>query len=399
MTGTLLKGGRMRRRAGALAIIAVLVGGAMSEGLWAQRRPQQLELSGAIRTYYIAADEVDWNYAPADHDHMTGKPYDERARYYTEKGPGRIGPIYRKAVYHEYTDASFTALKPRPAAWEHLGIVGPVIRAEVGDSIKVVFKNNARFPFSMHPHGVKYDEGSSGVAPVAPGATFTYTWEVEPSAGPQPGEPSSKLWLYHSHVNEQRDVAAGLVGPMLISAKGTTKPDGTPKDVAREFVVILYTINELDSQYLDDNIARFIDSPDPNIKKRSAVPAIVEIDGQPVNVGFGVGGTNLRETINGYMYGSTQGLTMTEGERVRWYLAGMGVFHIAHWHANTVTLAHSSVDTVPLLPAEMHTTDMIVRSPGTWMIHCHVEGHLAAGMYGHYTVEPAKKVRVMTRSR
>ena len=54
-----------------------------------------------IRTYYIAADEVDWNYAPADHDHMTGKPYDEKARYYTEKGPDRIGPIYRKAVYRD----------------------------------------------------------------------------------------------------------------------------------------------------------------------------------------------------------------------------------------------------------------------------------------------------------
>ena len=192
-------------------------------------------------------------------------------------------------------------------------------------------------------------------------------------------------------------IAAGLVGPMLISAKGTMKSDGTPKDVDREFVVILYTINESDSQYLDDNIARFIDSPDPNIKRRSAAPAIVEIEGQPVNVAFPV--TNLRETINGYMYGNTQGLTMTEGERVRWYLAGMGVFHTAHWHANTVMLAHSSVDTVPLLPAEMHTTDMIARSPGTWMIHCHVEGHLAAGMYGHYTVEPAKKVRVMTQSR
>ena len=385
----------MRRRTTVLAITAVLLGGAMGERVWAQDGARQRQVQGATRTYYVAADEVDWNYAPADHDHMTGKPYDERARYYTEKGPGRIGPIHRKAVYHEYTDASFTTLKPRPAAWEHLGVVGPVIRAEVGDTIKVVFKNNARFPFSMHPHGVKYDEASNGVAPVAPGATFTYTWEVEANAGPQPGEPSSKLWLYHSHVNEQRDVAAGLVGPMLIGAKGTARPDGTPKDVDREFVVILYTLNEQDSQYLDDNIARNIDSPE-NLKKR-ALPAIVEIDGQPVNVAFAA--TNLRETINGYMYGNTKGLTMTEGERVRWYVAGMGIFHIAHWHANTVTLANSSVDTVPLLPAEMHTTDMIVRSPGTWMIHCHVEGHLATGMYGHYTVEPKKKNTVITAPR
>jgi hephaestin len=366
----------------------------MAERVWAQRDARPPQPSGTTRTYYIAADEVDWNYAPADHDHMTGKPYDERARYYTEKGPGRIGPVYRKAVYREYTDASFTALKPRPAAWEHLGVVGPVIRGEVGDTIKVVFRNNARFPFSVHAHGVKYDEASAGVDPVAPGATFTYTWDVDPRAGPQPGEPSSKLWLYHSHVNEQRDVAAGLVGPMLISARGTTKPDGTPKDVDREFVVILYTINEQDSLYLDDNIARHIGSLD-TFKKTLAT--FVDINGQPVNVGFP--STNLRETINGYMYGNTTGLTMTEGERVRWYLAGMAGPHTAHWHANTVTLAHSSVDVVPLLFTEMHTADMIAQSPGTWMLHCHVEGHLAAGMYGHYTVEPAKKTRTTTDPR
>ena len=377
-----------------LAVTAFLVGGATGERVWAQRGARQSLTAGATRTYYVAADEVDWNYAPADHDHMTGKPYDERARYYTEKGPQRIGPIYRKAVYHEYTDASFTTLKPRPAAWEHLGVLGPVIRGEVGDTIKVVFKNNARFPFSVHAHGVKYDEASAGVDPVQPGATFIYTWDVDPRAGPQPGEPSSKLWLYHSHVNEQRDVAAGLVGPMLISAKGTTKPDGTPKDVDRELVVILYTLDEQQSLYLDDNIERYIASPDA-LKKVAAI--FVDINGQPVNVGFPL--TNFRETINGYQYGNTPGLTMTEGERVRWYMAGMAGPHIMHWHANTVLFGTSSVDTVPLLPAEMHTTDMVAQSPGKWMIHCHFEGHLALGMYGHYTVERAKKARTTTQSR
>jgi hephaestin len=384
----------MQRQAAALAMTAILVGGVTAERLWAQRGAHQPQLSGAIRTYYIAADEVDWNYAPADHDHMTGKPYDERARYYTESGPDRIGPIYRKAVYHEYTDASFTTVKPRPAAWEHLGVLGPVIRGEVGDTIKVVFKNNARFPFSVHAHGVKYDEASAGVDPVQTGATFTYTWEVVPAAGPQPGEPSSKLWLYHSHVNEQRDVAAGLLGPMLISAKGTLKPDGTPKDVDREFVVILYTLDEQQSLYLDDNIARHIASPE-TLRKTQNV--FVDINGQPVNVGFPL--TNFRETINGYQYGNTPGLTMTEGERVRWYLAGMAGPHIFHWHANTVMFGQSSVDVVPLLPAKMHTTDMIAQSPGHWMIHCHFEGHLALGMYGHYTVERAKKTRAITAPR
>jgi len=348
----------------------------------------------ATRTYYIAADEVDWNYAPADHDHMTGKPYDERARYYTENGPDRIGPVYRKAVYHEYTDASFTTLKPRGAAWEHLGVLGPVIRGEVGDTIKIVFKNNAHFPFSMHAHGVRYDEASAGVTPVDPGQTFVYTWEVDPRAGPQPNEPSSKLWLYHSHVNEQRDVAAGLVGALIVSAKGSVKPDGTPKDVDREFVALMYTIDEGASPYLDENIKRFIPSPE-TLRKTQAV--FRDINGQPVNVGFPL--TNLRETINGYQFGNTPGLVMKQGERVRWYTAGMAGTHTAHWHANTVMLDERVVDVVPLNAAEMHTTDMIAQSPGMWMFHCHVEGHLAIGMYGHYTVEPAKPTRTTTAVR
>ena len=85
--------------------------------------------------YYISADEVEWDYAPHNMDHMTGKPFDKSTGIWTEKGKDRIGQIYRKAIYREYTDATFQALKPRPAAEEHMGILGPVIRAEVGDTI------------------------------------------------------------------------------------------------------------------------------------------------------------------------------------------------------------------------------------------------------------------------
>ena len=36
-------------------------------------------------------------------------------------------------------DGSFTTKKPKP---KYLGFLGPIIRAEVGDVIEVVFKNN-----------------------------------------------------------------------------------------------------------------------------------------------------------------------------------------------------------------------------------------------------------------
>jgi FtsP/CotA-like multicopper oxidase with cupredoxin domain len=339
---------------------------------------------GTTDTYYIAADEVEWNYAPAEMDHMTGKPYDDVARNFVENGPQHIGRIYKKAVYREYTDASFTKLKPRGPEWEHLGIVGPVLRGEAGDTLKIVFKNNAHFPFSMHPHGVLYDQSSDGVKGVAPGDCFTYVWILNPRTAPKAGEPSSKLWLYHSHANEGRDVASGLIGAILVSAKGTVKADGTPRDVDREFVAVFYTANENQSWYLNENISKYI--AEPKGLRNMGLPFPV-IQGDRVNVSFA--GANLRETINGYIFGNAPGFTMKQGEKVRWYMAAMGGLHTAHWHANTVMLDERATDVVPLMPAEMHTVDMVAENPGMWMFHCHVEGHLAIGMYTHYMVEPA----------
>jgi FtsP/CotA-like multicopper oxidase with cupredoxin domain len=325
---------------------------------------------------------VEWNYAPAETDHMTGKPYDEIARNFVENGPQHIGRIFRKAVYREYTDGSFAKLKPRGPEWSHLGLVGPVLRGEGGDTLKIIFKNNAHFPFSMHAHGVLYEQSSDGTKGVPPGESLTYTWILDPRTAPKAGEPSSKLWLYHSHANEGRDVAAGLIGAIIVGAKGTSKPDGTPKDVDREFVAVFYTANENLSWYLNENIAKYIS--DPKALRTLGLP-FPDLTGDRVNVSFPA--SNLRETINGFIFGNTPGFVMTQGEKVRWYMAAMGGLHTAHWHANTVMLDERATDVVPLMPAEMHTVDMEAENPGMWMFHCHIEGHLAIGMYTHYMVE------------
>ena len=95
-----------------------------------------------------------WNYLPHG-SNLTGLPNSE------SEGPPRQ-TTFRKAIYREYTDATFAALKPRPPQWEHLGILGPLIRAEVGDTVKVVFKNNTKIICSMHPHGLAYAKDSEG---------------------------------------------------------------------------------------------------------------------------------------------------------------------------------------------------------------------------------------------
>jgi FtsP/CotA-like multicopper oxidase with cupredoxin domain len=127
---------------------------------------------GVVRTYYIAAEEVLWDFAPDDSNNVTGDAFTEDENVFVQNGPSRIGDTYRKALYRAYTDATFQTPAALPPSEEHLGMLGPVIRAEVGDTIKVVFRNNTSIPASIHPHGVFYTKGNEG-APYADGTTGT----------------------------------------------------------------------------------------------------------------------------------------------------------------------------------------------------------------------------------
>ncbi len=380
----------------AAALWAVALGGSA-----AQAQPKRKAAEGKVRTYYIAADEVEWNYLPTGMAHTTGPRDAETAKVYTERGPDRIGTVYRKAIFREYTDATFTKVKPRPPEWEHLGLLGPVIHAEVGDTIKAVFKNNATRPYSMHPHGVFYlkpSEGSpydDGVAPenkkgaaVPPGGTFTYEWPVPERAGPAPADPGSIVWLYHSHVDEPRDVNTGLIGAIVITARGKAKPDGRPADVDREFVTLFMLFDENQSWYLDKNIETYTSDP-KKVNKLDFKP--INADGTLSGTGTGFAAANFRAAVNGFQYANCPGLVMRKGERVRWYLLALGDalnLHTPHWHGNVVTRHGSRTDLVWIGPATMETLDMVPDNPGVWMFHCHVSEHMEAGMHVHYEVKP-----------
>lgn len=356
---------------------------------------------GKVRTYYIAADEVIWNYAPSGKNQMMNMPYNKVERAYAVRGPHIIGPKYWKAVYREYTDGTFRHLKPRPANQQYLGILGPIIHAEVGDTIKVVFKNNASHPYSMHPHGVfytkanegsAYSDGTSGdsktAGAVPPGRTFTYVWQVPERAGPGPQDGSSVVWFYHSHTEDQRDVDAGLVGAIIVTAHGMARPDGTPKDVDREFVADFQEFNENQSWYLDRNIKTF--TPDLPRKARLESFPFDEDGGDFSLTGHGFIDGNFKFTINGYLYGNGPKIVMRRGEHVRWYVIDLGDginFHTPHWHGNTVLFQGHRTDVLDIGPAQMLTADMVPDNPGIWLFHCHASDHMAAGMLAFYQVQ------------
>ncbi len=356
---------------------------------------------GKTRAYYIAADEVDWDYAPGGVNKMMGMKFEGYSTVFTERGPHRIGTVYRKAIYREYTDETFAHLKARSPEWEHAGILGPVLRAEVGDTIRILFKNNASRPYSMHPHGVFYDKDSEG-APyddgtsgkdkeddaVPPGKTHVYTWQVPERAGPGPNDPSSVVWLYHSHTNELKDVESGLVGAMIITRRGMAAEDGKPKDVDREFVCLYLLFDENVSWYIDHNIQTFTSDP-KGVKKLDFAP--VDNEGNFSGLGSGFTVANAKFAINGYIYGTGPMMTMKKGERVRWYLVALGEqfsVHTPHWHGNVVLHDGKRTDVVPLMQAQMETVDMVPDNPGIWMFHCHIDDHMDAGMATLYKVEP-----------
>jgi hypothetical protein len=285
-----------------------------------------------------------WDYAPTGRDliHGTAVP-----------APYAGHTLWKKTRFIEYTDDTFTVKKPQPL-W--LGILGPIIRGEVGDTIKVHFFNRSTLAHNIHPHGLRYDKDSEGAhylpqgrgAMVAPGQKFVYTWQVDEEAGPGPGDGDSIVWWYHPHVEEGQEVNLGLLGPIIITRRGHAHPDGTPVDVDQEFVAVFMVFDEMNGKE-----------------------------------------AGLMHAINGYTFGNLQGLVVHQGQRVRWHLMAMGNerdLHTAHWHGNTVRRGGRRTDVIELLPTSQVSVDMVADNPGTWLFHCQVADHMEGGMMMTYTV-------------
>lgn len=102
--------------------------------------------------------------------------------------------------------------------------------------------------------------------------------------------------------------------------------------------------------------------------------------------------------INGHIYGNIEGLVMDQNDRVNWYLIAFGTeidVHTIHFHAHTFlhrtfTGSHRG-DTLDIFGGIFETVEMVTAHPGTWLLHCHVGDHLAAGMETVYTVRNASK--------
>jgi FtsP/CotA-like multicopper oxidase with cupredoxin domain len=178
---------------------------------------------------------------------------------------------------------------------------------------------------------------------------------------------------------------AGLIGPIIVSARGTTKPDGTPKDVEREFITAFAVFDETESWYFEANAT--------NKRKYSPEAASRSLDAaEQLKVTDPIFRKRyVLYSINGLIEGNLPVMTMKKGERVRWYLlanSNEDDVHTVHWHGQTVISHHMRTDMVQLGPMMMAVADMVTDSVGTWLLHCHVNEHLQGGMQALFTVIP-----------
>ncbi|KAL0078938.1 Cupredoxin [Phycomyces blakesleeanus] len=304
-------------------------------------------MNGIVRTYYIAADEVVWDYAQESKTNEL--PKDPSLSIWTTASSTTLGSKYYKALYREYSDETFSTLVERPH-WQ--GAMGPILRAEVGDTIVIHFWNRASYNFTLHPHGVLYEfemegavyKGATEESSIAPGHNYTYSWKALPRAGPGPNDGNSLVWGYHSHVTEN-DIYAGLFGAIVIYRPGKL----TKEAVSEEVVTALFGSDENLSPYLTRTIKEL--GPQLDIsgiqKDRTTRHAFYR--------------SNVKQSINGIMYSSPSDLVVSRSSLTQWHLLGWGSFldmHDVSWDNASVLMYGQKVENVKLFPASFRTVQV-----------------------------------------
>lgn len=352
--------------------------------------------NSTTRDYFIAVELVDWDYTPQRQNLCEDSPRDftkdEEVFLKQEGGDApRVGSVYKKLVYVEYTDANFTTRKVRSGSEQSLGLLGPLIRGEVGDVIQVTLRNGVPdLPCTtIHPHGVRYLKDSEGALYndstsgtnklddcVTPNATHVYTWHVADESGPLGGGSSSQVWLYHGHRDEQADTYAGLVGGLVITRRGAADANAKPLDVDSEHVLLFHINNEQISSMWPRSAAAFLPA--------GADLATLEADEEFQE-------SNLMHNINGYMYCNLPGMNFALNSRVRLHLMALGSeldMHTPYAAAASLTSNGWRMQAIQVLPGGFISVDFSPSVMGHGVLSCHVNDHLSGGMVAAYNVTP-----------
>lgn len=237
------------------------------------------------------------------------------------------------------------------AAYAYNGIVpGPTIRVRNGERVRIRFTNNLPVETTIHWHGIGVPNSEDGVPGVtqeaiAPGDEYTYEFTARPAGEPGGGG----TFLYHSHVDEDRQMSAGLSGTFIIDPR---KPG--PRYDAEETLVV--------SEWTADGAS-------------GRTRGVMEMEGMFPNF----------FTINGKSFPATEPLEVEAGERVLLRLVNAGQFdHPLHLHGTAFEVVardgHPTADAglrdVINLASGERADIAFELPPGKWAFHCHIGHHL-----------------------
>ncbi len=301
----------------------------------------QIATSGKLREYWIQADSFFHNLVPTGYDGLMGMNFTPSDSSYWALG------------YRAYTPGWGKPLTGNTDIGANTGIPGPILRGEVGDTIRIHFRNNDRHEqhaHSMHPHGVMYTPNNDGAwfaadprpgSVVGVGQSYTYEWIVRPN--------SVGTWVYHDHSlpvgqTMQMELGAerGLFGFLVLTSAATSHVD-------KEFFTFFHDIYQADIPELSQDY----------------------------------------DCFSGYSYvGNTQTFHARVGDKIRWHIGALGVeFHVFHTHGHRwLSPTGQFVDTTLLGPSMATSFDITMDNPGKWLYHCHVNDHMMGGMVGMYIV-------------
>ena len=235
--------------------------------------------------------------------------------------------------------------------WSYNGqIPGPVLRANVGDKVRIIVKNELSESTSMHLHGIRVPNSMDGVdpltqKPILPGESFSYEFTArEPAVG-----------MYHSHHNAQVQIPNGLAGAIII---------GDWKSMAMKAAG-----NRI---------------KDANGKAEQEVFMVLNDAG---TIGL---------ALNGKSFPATTPYVMKLGESmvVHYYNEGL-MSHPMHMHqpSGLVVAIDGRVletpyfsDTIPVAPGQRITVVYTASDPGVWAWHCHILTHAETPMGMKYMV-------------
>ncbi|MEY4365365.1 MAG: hypothetical protein RLZZ305_709 [Actinomycetota bacterium] len=224
--------------------------------------------------------------------------------------------------------------------WSYNGqIPGPIIRANVGDKVRINLKNELTESTSLHLHGVRVPNAMDGVDPytqpaIKPGETFSYEFTALETA----------VGMYHSHHNGQVQIPNGLAGALII---GDWK----------------------------------------NISMKAAAGKTDDTDGraeQEVVMVLNDAGT-IGLSLNGKSFPATQPYSLKVGESMVVHYFNEGLMsHPMHLHQphGLVVAKDGKVlpepfhtDTLNVAPGERWTVVYTAVDKGVWAWHCHILNH------------------------